>query len=149
MRLAGFSRHAAPMADLARFRDAQDGVYDTALAELRDGAKRSHWMWFVFPQLRSLGRSPTAKHFGIADLDEARAYLADPVLGPRLVECARAVLTHRGRDPASIMGGVDAMKLRSSATLFEAAGGDAVFAQLLDAFYDGERCSHTTEALGS
>ena len=131
------------MTDLDRFRDAQEGVYETALAELRAGTKRSHWMWFVFPQLRSLGRSATAKRFGIADLGEARAYLADPVLGPRLVECGRAVLAHRGRDPASIMGGVDAMKLRSSATLFEAAGGDAVFAELIDAFYDGERCRRT------
>lgn len=136
------------MADLGRFHDAQEGAYATALAELRAGRKRSHWMWFIFPQLRALGRSPTAHHFGIADLEEARAYLADPVLGPRLVACARAVLAHRGESPEAILRGVDAMKFRSSATLFEAAGGDPVFARILDAFYDGERCRLTTERLG-
>ncbi len=135
------------MADLTRFHDAQAGTYQTALAELRAGAKQSHWMWFVFPQLRSLGRSGTAKHYGIADLAEAQAYLADPVLGPRLVEAARAVLAHRGRPAEDIMGPVDALKLRSSATLFEAAGGDPVFGQLLDAFYDGERCPLTLAEL--
>lgn len=137
------------MADLARFRDAQQGVYDTALAELRAGRKRTHWMWFVFPQLRSLGRSPTAKRYGIADADEARAYLADPVLGPRLVEAAAAVLAHRGTPAEAIMGQVDALKLRSSATLFEAAGGDPVFRDVLDAFYDGARCKLTLAELGA
>ena len=132
------------MTDLARFHDAQRGTYDTALADLRAGRKQGHWMWFVFPQLRSLGRSPTARHFGLTGVEEARDYLADPVLGPRLIECARAVLAHRGEDPRAIIGGVDAMKLRSSATLFEAAGGDRVFAELLDTFYDGERCPRTT-----
>lgn len=136
------------MTDLSRFRDAQEEVYDTALAELRAGRKRSHWMWFVFPQLRGLGRSPTAQHYGIDGLAEARAYLADPVLGPRLVEAARAVLAHRGRDPADIMGSVDAMKLRSSATLFEAAGGNPVFGEIVEAFYDGVRCPLTRAELG-
>ena len=136
------------MADLTRFHDAQYGVYPVALAELRAGAKRSHWMWFVFPQIRGLGRSPTARHFAIADLDEARAYLADPVLGPRLVEVASAILAHRDRPPEAIMGEVDAVKLRSSATLFETAGGDPVFAEILDAFYGGERCDRTRAELG-
>ena len=136
------------MADLARFHDAQGPVYDTALAELRRGAKRSHWMWFVFPQLRSLGRSPTARHFGIADLDEARAYLADPVLGPRLTEAATALLAHRGTPPEAILGPVDAMKLRSSATLFEAAGGGPVFREVLQAFHGGEACPRTRSELG-
>jgi uncharacterized protein (DUF1810 family) len=136
------------MADLTRFHDAQAGTYQIALAELRAGRKQSHWMWFVFPQLRSLGRSATARHYGIADLDEARAYLADPVLGPRLVEAAGAVLMHRGRPAEAIMGHVDALKLRSSATLFEAAGGDRVFGEVLDAFYGGARCPLTVAELG-
>ncbi len=135
------------MPDLSRFYDAQAGTFETALAELRAGRKLSHWMWFVFPQLRSLGRSGTAKHYGIADLGEARSYLADPVLGPRLVEAAGAVLAHRRRPAQDIMGHVDALKLRSSATLFEAAGGDPVFGQILDAFYGGERCPLTLAEL--
>ena len=138
-----------PMADLSRFREAQRGTYETALAELRAGAKRSHWMWFIFPQLRSLGRSPTAKRYGIEGLEEARAYLADPVLGPRLVQAAGAVLAHRGTAPEAILGGIDALKLRSSATLFEAAGGDPVFGEVLEAFYGGERCPKTLAELGS
>ena len=104
------------MPDLARFRDAQAPVYATALAELAAGAKRSHWMWFVFPQLRALGRSATAQRYGIADLAEARAYLADPVLGPRLTQCAEALRAHAGTPPEAILGPVDALKLRSSAT---------------------------------
>lgn len=126
---------------LDRFVAAQDGgVYDTAVAELRRGRKRSHWMWFVFPQVAGLGRSPTAQYYAIADLAEARAYLAHPLLAPRLVEAAGAVLSHAGDGTAdAILGGIDAVKLRSSATLFEAAGGDAVFGRLLDAFYGGAR----------
>ena len=137
------------MTDLSRFHEAQEATYDTALAELRAGRKRTHWMWFIFPQLRGLGRSPTAQHYGIDGLEEARAYLADPVLGPRLVEAARAVLAHRDRDLAEVLGGVDAMKLRSSATLFEAAGGDPVFGEILGAFHDGERCELTRRKLAS
>lgn len=136
------------MPDLSRFHEAQADTYDTALAELAAGAKATHWMWFIFPQLRALGRSSTAQYYGIEDLAEARAYLADPVLGPRLIACVRALLGHSGAAPEAIMGPVDAKKLRSSATLFEAAGGGAVFADLLDAFYGGRRCSRTLELLG-
>lgn len=136
------------MLDPDRFLTAQEGTHDTALRELRAGRKASHWMWFIFPQLTVLGRSGTAKRYGIDGLAEARAYLAHPVLGPRLVEAAHAVLTHPERSAREIMGGIDAVKLRSSATLFEAAGGEAVFAELLDTFYGGARCELTLEALG-
>lgn len=133
--------------NLSRFRDAQAETYATALAELRAGRKASHWMWFIFPQLAVLGRSATAKYYGIEDLAEARAYLADPVLGPRLEEAAEAVLTHPGLSAEQIMGHIDGMKLRSTATLFREAGGGAVFQRLLDTFYDGEPCARTLRAL--
>lgn len=131
---------------LARFVAAQaGGVYERALAELTAGAKTSHWMWFVFPQIAGLGRSATAQAYAIRDLAEAEAYLAHPVLGPRLVAAASATLGHAGRRSAeAVLGGIDAVKLRSSATLFEAAGGDAVFARVLDAFFAGKRDAATT-----
>jgi len=129
-----------PPEGLDRFVVAQDTMYDTALTELRAGAKRSHWMWFIFPQLAGLGRSDTARFFGIAGLDDARAYLAHVLLGPRLVECTQALLDWAGRrDAPDILGAVDALKLRSSMTLFEAAGGDPCFGATLDAFYAGDR----------
>lgn len=126
---------------LQRFVDAQRDSYPQALAELRAGAKQGHWMWFVFPQIAGLGQSPTARHFAIRDAAEARAYLDHPLLGERLRESARALLPHRGRDIARILGSIDAIKLRSSMTLFEAASkrDEADFAAVLDAFYDGER----------
>ena len=136
------------MHDLSRFLDAQQGSYATALAELVRGRKDTHWMWFVLPQLRGLGRSATARHFGIADLDEARAYLAHPVLGPRLAECARALLAHSGPTAEQIMGPVDAMKLRSCATLFREAGGGPEFQALLDRYYGGQDCPLTMAELG-
>src|SRR5215207_4529996 len=123
---------------LDRFVAAQDGVYAGALAELRAGRKRGHWIWFVFPQLAGLGRSSTAQHYAIADLAEARAYLAHSMLGPRLVECARALADLPGHDPVAVLGSVDALKLRSSMTLFAAAGGDPVFQEVLDRYYGGE-----------
>lgn len=130
------------MADLDRFVAAQDGVIDRVLGELRAGAKTSHWMWFVFPQIAGLGHSAMAQRYAIADLTEARAYLAHPLLGPRLIEAAGAMLSWADRRSAeAVLGGIDAVKLRSSMTLFEAAAGaDAFpFADCLDAFYDGER----------
>lgn len=128
---------------LDRFVAAQDraGTYDRALAELRAGAKASHWMWFIFPQLAGLGSSAMAREYAISSLDEARAYLAHPVLGPRLRECARVVADTGSSSAEQIFGPVDAMKLRSSMTLFAAAGaGDreaAVFRQVLDEFFGG------------
>lgn len=123
---------------LDRFVEAQRGSYATALSEIRAGQKRSHWMWYIWPQLRGLGHSQMAQHYGIADAAEARAYLAHPTLGPRLVEISRAMLAHRGRAPEDILGGIDALKLRSSATLFAAQpGADPVFGEILEDFYDG------------
>ncbi len=135
--------------DLERFVAAQDGgVYEQALRELRPGAKRSHWMWFVFPQVAGLGRSPTARHYAISGLEEARAYLAHPVLGPRLVECAQALLAQPGDDPERVLGSVDALKLRSSMTLFEAAAPDQpVFGEVLDRLYGGRRDEATATRL--
>ena len=133
-------------ATLARFLEAQAKIYDTALAEIRAGAKRSHWMWFVFPQLRGLGHSPTAHYYGIASLAEARAYLDHPVLGPRYLECVTALQALGGSDPVSVFGSVDAMKLRSSLTLFDAAGGP-LLDDALERWFDGERDSTTLRLL--
>ena len=135
--------------DLERFVAAQAPVYAQALTELKLGRKASHWMWFVFPQLAGLGRSPTARYYGIASADEARAYLAHPLLGPRLRESSEALLAHRGRSAESILGPVDALKLRSSMTLFEAAAEEpGPFARVLETFYDGERDPLTLDLLG-
>ena len=140
--------NGADQFDLQRFVDAQDPIYDTVLAELRSGAKRSHWIWFVFPQLRGLGRSPTAAHYGIASLDEARAYLAHDVLGPRLAECTRLVLAIDGRSVEDIFGWPDNLKVRSSMTLFAHATDDnADFRGVLDKFYGGEEDPATVERL--
>jgi uncharacterized protein (DUF1810 family) len=128
---------------LDRFVTAQDrgGTYQRALAELRRGAKTSHWMWFVFPQIAGLGSSAMAREYAISSADEARAYLAHPVLGPRLLECAQVVAGTAGRSAEAIFGSVDALKLRSSVTLFAAAAaddGDApVFRAVLDQYFGG------------
>ena len=125
--------------DLTRFVQAQAGVYDVVLDELRAGRMRSHWMWFVFPQLRGLGRSPTAVRFSISSLDEARAYLAHELLGPRLRESARLVAAIDGRTAEEIFGSPDDMKLRSSMTLFARAADDnGDFVAVLEKFYGGD-----------
>lgn len=136
---------------LERFVDAQAGVYGSALRELTDGAKRGHWMWFVFPQIAGLGRSDTARYYAIADPDEARAYLAHPVLGPRLFEASAAMAQWAGRRSAeAILGSIDALKLASSMTLFEANSEDpAPFAAVLDGFYAGTRDTRTLALLAS
>ncbi len=122
--------------NLQRFLDAQQGTYEVALAELRAGSKQSHWMWFVFPQLAALGQSPTAKFYGIGFLDEAAAYLDHPLLGPRLRECAATAASWAERRSAEqIFGAVDAMKLRSSVTLFDRVQPGGVFAQALAALF--------------
>jgi uncharacterized protein (DUF1810 family) len=134
--------------NLQRFIDAQDGVIETALMELRSGRKRSHWMWFIFPQLAGLGRSPTAQYYGIASQDEARAYLDHPLLGSRLREAVGAVLAWVGRRSAEqIFGPVDAMKLRSSLTLFDLIEPGGVFAEALAGFHDGARDERTLALL--
>jgi uncharacterized protein (DUF1810 family) len=125
---------------LERFLEGQRGAYDQALRELRAGDKQSHWMWFIFPQLAALGRSATARFYGISDLAEAQAYLADPVLGPRLGKCTDAMLGWSGKLTAvEILGHVDALKFASCMTLFESAGGGPQFGEALDAFNGGER----------
>jgi uncharacterized protein (DUF1810 family) len=134
--------------DLQRFLEAQSGSFATAIAELHAGDKRSHWMWFIFPQLRELGRSPTAKFFGITSIREARAYAEHPVLGARLRQCLESMLGWAGRrSPEQILGQIDAMKLRSSLTLFEAASEDPLFATALDELFGGERDALTLDLL--
>ncbi|MFC3383249.1 GNAT family N-acetyltransferase [Couchioplanes azureus] len=133
---------------LERFVSAQEPIYDRALAELRAGTKRSHWMWFVFPQIAGLGFSPAARTYAIRDLAEAGAYLAHPVLGPRLTECAQALLTVEGRTAREILGHPDDLKLRSSMTLFARAADDAaVFQAVLDKYYGGEPDPATLERI--
>jgi uncharacterized protein (DUF1810 family) len=135
--LAGLDRVTTSF-DLERFVAAQEGVYAGVLDELRRGRKVGHWIWFIFPQVAGLGRSAMSELYAISSLDEARAYLAHPVLGPRLRECAAVVLATTGRTALEIFGSIDAMKLRSSMTLFHrAAPDDRVFAQVLERFYEG------------
>lgn len=137
------------MAGLDRFVTAQADSYDAALGELRRGCKTGHWMWWIFPQLAGLGHSPTARHYGIAGVAEARAYLAHPMLGPRLIAAMNAVTAAPG-SAAAIMGAVDALKLRSSATLFAAVADDpAPFRAVLDRFYGGEADVRTIEMLAA
>ncbi|HST48289.1 DUF1810 domain-containing protein [Jatrophihabitans sp.] len=133
-----------------RFVQAQDagGTYQRAVAELRQGRKVSHWMWFVFPQIAGLGQSPTSKRFAIGSLAEARAYLRHPVLGPRLVECAGILARRHDRSAQQIFGDIDAQKLRSSMTLFaRAAPDEPVFTQVLARYYDGMADSATDQLL--
>lgn len=124
---------------LARFLKAQERDYSHALAEIRRGRKQSHWMWYIFPQFRGLGHSAASQFYAIGSLDEAKAYLAHPILGHRLVECADAVLAVAGRSAHQIFGSPDDLKLRSCATLFAAASADAhsAFQQLIDKYFDG------------
>ena len=134
--------------DLRRFVDAQSQTYDQALAELRAGEKRTHWMWFVFPQVAGLGRSGMAQRFAISGLEEARAYLAHPTLGRRLVECCRALTDLDTDDPVRVFGPVDAQKLRSSMTLFaHAAPDEPAFRAVLDHWFDGTEDDATTSRL--
>jgi uncharacterized protein (DUF1810 family) len=136
--------------NLKRFVAAQDagGTYQQAVAELRRGRKTSHWMWFVFPQIAGLGYSPTSRMFAISSLEEARAYLAHPVLGPRLVECATIVAQAQGRTAEQIFGGIDAQKLRSCVTLFlRADPGQPVFGEVLAQYFDGRPDSATDQRI--
>ncbi|MET3811817.1 DUF1810 domain-containing protein [Arthrobacter sp. UYEF3] len=138
--------------ELSRFAEAQDsaGTYHHALSELRSGSKRSHWMWFVFPQIAGLGMSPTSRKYAISSLDEAREYLHHPVLGARLLECARAVLAVDGRSAEQIFGSIDARKLQSSSTLFlRAAPDEQVFQQILDEYFNGGPDAVTDRIIGS
>src|SRR3954447_2747308 len=136
--------------ELVRFLREQVGMHDAALRELRSGRKTGHWIWFQFPQARGLGASSMSRRFAISGLDEARAYPQHPVLRPRLVELSAALLVHRGRSAPDILGPVDAVKVRSSMTLFlRADPSEAVFRRVLDAFFDGEPDPATDALLGT
>jgi uncharacterized protein (DUF1810 family) len=136
------------MSELDRFVAAQEQIYPRALAELRAGAKRSHWMWFVFPQIAGLGHSSMAQRYAIADRAEAQAYLAHPTLGPRLADCTDAMLGWAGsKNVEDVLGAIDTLKFRSSMTLFEAVGGGARYARALDSFFGGERDLLTLDRL--
>lgn len=134
--------------DLNRFINAQEGVYERALAELKSGQKRSHWMWFIFPQVEGLGQSPTSQYFAIKSVAEARAYLAHPLLGARLRESAEAVLALKGRPASEVFGFPDDLKFRSCMTLFaEIAGADSIFAYVLQKVFNDQRDRQTLEFL--
>lgn len=133
--------------DLARFVRAQRDDYERALVELRAGRKRTHWMWYIFPQLAGLGHSAMAQRYAISGVPEARAYLRHDVLGPRLVECATAVRDLEGRTAHEIFGAPDDLKLRSSATLFAQVSPDPVFEQLLQKYFDGQADAETLRLL--
>ena len=138
--------------DIERFVEAQENTfsgYERALSEMQAGEKYGHWIWYIFPQLRGLGHSGNANFYGIEDLAEAREYLKHPVLGPRLREITAAALSHADdRLAIELMGSdIDAMKFKSSMTLFDKACPNDIFAEVLDAFYDGERCRRTVRML--
>jgi uncharacterized protein (DUF1810 family) len=136
--------------NLNRFVEAQDAIFETALGELRSGLKQSHWMWFIFPQLRGLGHSPAAQFYGIGSAKEARSYLDHPPLGGRLNECVEALLSWEGRRSAEqILGAVDAMKLESSLTLFDVVDPGSLFAAGLEAYFFGRRDQRTLALLNA
>ena len=134
---------------LERFVKAQELAYPIALQDIKKGKKRSHWMWYIFPQLRALGYSETALYYGIADIEEAKSYLAQPILSARLVACCEAILLHKDKSALRILGDIDAMKLKSSMTLFALASDEenSVFHQVLTQFYDGKMDAKTKEIL--
>lgn len=133
---------------LQRFLDAQKNQYYIALREMREGSKRSHWIWFIFPQIQGLGQSPESKRYGISDLEEAKTYLSHPVLGARLREITAEVLKHTDSSIRTIMGGgIDVKKFKSSMTLFDAVSPNDIFAKALETFYGGERDNKTLEMI--
>lgn len=133
---------------LDRFLTAQERSYDTALSEIKNGRKRSHWMWYIFPQIAGLGMSSTAQYYSIADIEEAREYITHPVLGARLLEISRALLALDGSDATAVMGYPDDLKLRSSMTLFAQVSEDPVFNAVIDKFYSGRPDTRTLHILG-
>jgi uncharacterized protein (DUF1810 family) len=134
--------------DLMRFVEAQDGVYEQALAELKQGLKESHWMWFIFPQIEGLGRSSTARFYAIKSANEAKAYLEHPLLGPRLIECSNALLQHKGISASEIFGFPDDLKLKSSMTLFASIPeSDSAFSSVLGQYFAGQLDQQTLARL--
>lgn len=132
---------------IQRFIEAQKRSYDTALEEIKRGKKRSHWMWYIFPQMKGLGHSSTAQYYGIENRKEAEKYLAHPILGSRLLEISKELLKLESNDPRAIMGEPDNWKLKSCMTLFEIVSNEPVFGQVLDKFFGGERDKATVEML--
>ena len=136
--------------NLQRFLDAQENDYADALREIKQGYKQSHWIWFIFPQMRGLGQSSMAEYYGISSIEEARAYLDNPTLKARLLEISTALLQHKGKSTAyEILGTIDAIKVRSSMTLFDHIMPHAIFAEVLDAFYNSERDDKTMQMIQS
>lgn len=133
---------------LNRFVDAQATVYSTALSEIKNGQKRSHWMWYIFPQIKGLGHSDTARFYALQDVAEAEAYLQHPILGPRLLEISQALHNLDSNDATRVLGSPDDLKLKSCMTLFGAAGQQAVFQQVLDKFYRGTKDEATLRLIG-
>jgi uncharacterized protein (DUF1810 family) len=134
--------------DLSRFTSAQENIYNSVLAELRNGRKRTHWMWYIFPQVDGLGHSATSKHYAIKSLEEARQYLNHPVLGQRLMECAEAVFAVEGGSASEIFGYPDDLKLKSSMTLFAyIAAPGCVFSRVIDKYFNGEQDALTLQIL--
>lgn len=132
---------------LQRFIEAQNDSYDQALKEIRNGRKLTHWIWYIFPQIKGLGFSYNSEYYGITSLQEARDYLENELLRKRLFEITESLLMHKGKDIESIMGDIDAMKLKSSMTLFDAVQPGSIFGEVLDEFYGGERCRRTLEKI--
>lgn len=134
--------------NLDRFEKAQELSYDTALSEIKTGRKTSHWVWYIFPQIKGLGRSYNARYYAINDLDEARAYVEHSILNARLREITSELLKHKEVEVEHLMGSrIDAMKLRSSMTLFDVVSPDDIYNNVLDVFFEGKRCSHTLTML--
>ncbi|WP_239469240.1 DUF1810 domain-containing protein [Bacteroides caecigallinarum] len=132
---------------LQRFIEAQNDSYDQALKEIRNGRKLTHWIWYIFPQIKGLGFSYNSEYYGITSLQEARDYLENELLRKRLFEITESLLMHKGKDIESIMGDIDALKLKSSMTLFDAVQPGSIFGEVLDEFYGGERCRRTLEKI--
>lgn len=132
---------------LQRFIEAQNDSYDQALKEIINGRKLTHWIWYIFPQMKGLGFSYNSEYYGVTSLQEARDYLENELLRKRLFEITESLLMHKGKDIESIMGDIDAMKLKSSMTLFDAVQPGSIFGEVLDEFYGGERCRRTLEKI--
>lgn len=132
---------------LQRFIEAQNDSYDQALKEIRNGRKLTHWIWYIFPQIKGLGFSYNSEYYGITSLQEAKDYLENELLRKRLFEITESLLMHKGKDIESIMGEIDALKLKSSMTLFDAVQPGGIFGEVLDEFYGGERCRRTLEKI--
>lgn len=133
--------------NLDRFVVAQDRVFEQVVQEITNGRKTGHWMWFVFPQTKGLGKSYMSEEYGLSDVGEARAFFEHPVLGERLKLLSKLLLKHSGKSIISVLGRPDNLKLKSSMTLFEAATGETIFAKVLETFYDGKRCARTLKAI--